>query len=152
MAEEQCNAKVVLPEVNQIGIVVEDLDKAVQFYSTVFGWGPFYVVEAELKGVKYRGKPTTFKIKSATANSGQVQLSIVQILEGDTIHTELLRRKGEGLSHLCFFVTDLDDKIAELAKKGIKPIFSHKQPGLVRFAYLDTEKIGGVIIELLQWG
>ena len=38
MAEEQCNAKVVLPEVNQIGIVVEDLDKAVQFYSTVFGW------------------------------------------------------------------------------------------------------------------
>jgi len=152
MAEEQSNVKVTLPPVNQIGIVVEDLDKAVQFYSSIFGWGPFYVVETELKGAEYRGKPTNFKIKSATANSGQVQFSIVQILEGETVHTELLRRKGEGLSHLCFFVTDLDDKIVELAKEGIKPIFSYKQPGLVRFAYLDTEKTGGVIIELLQWG
>jgi hypothetical protein len=43
------------------------------------------------------------------------------------------------------------DEIAELAKQGIKPMFSRKQPGLVSFAYLDTEKIGEVNIGLLQW-
>ncbi len=41
---------VKLPPVEQIGIVVKDMDQAIDYYSSTFGWGPFHVMDLEMKG------------------------------------------------------------------------------------------------------
>ena len=40
--------------------------------------------------------------------------------------------------------------LAELAKDGIEPIWQYRYPFGISFAYLNTDKIGGVILELIE--
>ena len=139
-----------LPPVEQIGIVVKDLDRAVEYYSSVFGWGPFQIREIEMDGFTYRNRQGNCRLKMAFANSGPVEIELIEVLEGETPHTEFLRQKGEGLHHLRFRVEDFDTILRTLAGNDVEPVFHQVFPGITAFAYLDTDKIGGVIFELFQ--
>lgn len=140
---------VELPPVEQIGIVVKNVDEAVDYYTRTFGWGPFKVREVKVDGFIYKGKKGTCRLKMAFANSGPIEIELIQVMEGETPHTDFLREKGEGLQHLRFRVNDLDDMLAKLATEGIKPVFHRSSPE-VSYAYLDTDKIGGVVFELIE--
>ena len=132
--------RIVLPEVGQIGVVVRDVEKAIEYYSK-FGLGPFQVVEiAGEVGSKM------VKAKLAFAQMGQVQLELIEIVEGETIHTEFLKKRGEGLHHLGFFVEDLEKEVDRWKKQGVGVLQAIE--GF--FAYMDTAKIGGVILELIS--
>jgi catechol 2,3-dioxygenase-like lactoylglutathione lyase family enzyme len=140
---------VVLPPVSQVGIVVRDIEKTAAFYYSTFGVGPFAIVpEVKFEGVILRGIPTNAKIKVAFAQSGPLQIELIQPLEGENIYTEFLDTKGEGLHHLGFQVDDFDSMLAEFKSKGIEPVF-WLNLGWMAFAYLNTETIGGVMFELL---
>ena len=90
-------------------------------------------------------------MKMAFANTGQIEVELIQVLEGETPHTEFLREKGEGLHHLRCCVDDVDGVLAEMAKDGIEPFFYHEVEGMGKiFAYLNTDKVGGVVLELLN--
>lgn len=39
--DEKITGKVKLPPVAQVGMVVKDIDKVIQFYSSTFGIGPW---------------------------------------------------------------------------------------------------------------
>jgi catechol 2,3-dioxygenase-like lactoylglutathione lyase family enzyme len=150
MVEEKTNG-IKLPPVEQVGIVVKDMDKAIEFYGAVFGWGPFNVSEFELKGCIYRGKPSDCRLKLAMAQSGPVEIELIQVLEGETPHSEFLREKGEGLHHLRFSVDDLDGVLAEWAKEGVEPVWYHSMPEIgVSWAYLNTDRVGGAMVELIE--
>lgn len=140
-----------LPPVEQIGIVVKDLDQAITFYERAFGWGPFQIMESPMKGVIFRGKSTDCRIRIATCRSGDIEIELLQILEGETPHTEFLSEKGEGVHHLRFRVDDMAGTLARLARAGIEPIWHQNLPQFgVSFAYLDTAHIGGTMIELIE--
>jgi methylmalonyl-CoA/ethylmalonyl-CoA epimerase len=153
MNPDDVKQQLKLPEVSQIGVVVEDLDRAVAFYQSVFGLGPFRIQEAEAPNVWDRGKEKRIKARLGFANLGQVEIEFIHILEGDSVHLEFLREHGEGLHHLGFKVKDFQAKL-ELAKAmGFEVL----QTGpLGRFyAYLDTRRHGGIIVELIEdidWG
>lgn len=151
MTEER-KTGVKLPAPDRVGIVVKDVDKAIDFYSSAFGWGPFQVLEAELEGFSYRGQRGSCRLKLAKlalARSVPIEIVLIQVLEGETPHTEFLRGKGEGMHHLTFRVDNLEDMLATLAKEGIEPVFS-SNTSRAAFAYLNSDKIGGVMFELLQ--
>lgn len=162
MAEPK-KPRVQLPPVQQLGFVVKDVDKAVEYYSSVFGWGPFDIFELSLKGFTYRGKQGDSRLKIAMAQQGAIQIELIEVLEGETPHSNFLREKGEGVQHvLCGFVEDLDGMLAELAKDGIEPVFRgllnpsdfsiDMGMGEVRadIVYLNADRIGGVMIELCE--
>jgi methylmalonyl-CoA/ethylmalonyl-CoA epimerase len=135
--------KVEMPPLAQVGIVVRDVEKTMDFYTAAFGFGPWTIFDE----IPNPG----FKVKIAMAQSGQVQLELIQVLEGESLHSKFLKEKGEGLHHLAFFVVDIDKELARLTKLGITPYESAKVPGFdAGFAYLNTDKIGGVMFELLQ--
>jgi methylmalonyl-CoA/ethylmalonyl-CoA epimerase len=147
---EQSVSKVKLPPVEQIGIVVKDVDKAVEYCSSIFGWGPFQVREVEMEGFTYRGQTGKCRLKMAFSRSGPIEIELIEVLEGETPHTDFLGQKGEGLHHLRFRVSDFDGMVATLAGEGICPVFHQKFADIASFAYLDTDRIGGVIFELFQ--
>jgi 4-hydroxyphenylpyruvate dioxygenase-like putative hemolysin len=127
------------------------MDKAIEFYSTNFGWGPFQETEHSLEGILFRGNPSDCRIKMATAQSGPIEIELIQVLEGETPHTEFLREKGEGLHHLRFRVEDLNDKLAEYAQNGIESVWQHSMPEIgFSWAYLNTDMVGGAMIELIE--
>jgi methylmalonyl-CoA/ethylmalonyl-CoA epimerase len=143
--------KVKLPPVDQIGIVVNDMDEAIEYYSSVFGLGPFSVIEFDIEDFTYRGQKGNCRMKLGFAESGSIEIELVQIVEGETPHTEFLRAKGEGVQHLRFHVDDLDGTLDELAKKGIEPVlYKHYKDYGIKFAFINSDKIGGITFELIE--
>jgi catechol 2,3-dioxygenase-like lactoylglutathione lyase family enzyme len=80
-----------------------------------------------------------------------VQLELIQVLEGENVHTKFLREKGEGLHHIGFFVKNLEEELAALKNEGIEVLWRGEALGVTKFAYLDTEKTLGIILELIQF-
>lgn len=150
MAKQQ-RPRVKLPPVEQIGIVVKDIEKTADYYTSTFGIGPFQIQDIALDDVMLYGRSVKTKFKIAFAHSGQVEIELIQPVEGDNPYIEFLSSRGEGLQHLRFRVDDLDGMLAELAEEGIEPTFYHRFSDFgIAFAYLNTDKIGGVVFELIE--
>ena len=138
-----------LPAVSQIGMVVRDLQRAVDFHTQVLKIGPFKIFEPLYTDQTYRGKPGNFLMRIAIAPMGPVDLEIIQVLRGETLHGEFLKAHGEGIHHLGFVIQDLAGRIAACKKMGIEVIQSGKRPG-VDWVYIDTESLAGYPIELIE--
>ena len=142
--------KIELPPVAHLCIIVKDLNKAVEYFSSNFDIGPFRIIEASRKGATIHGIRGDYKLKLAFGKFGPVELEIEQVLEGKPIQGEFIEAKGEGLHHLGFYVDDLDAEIAKYKKRGFN-ITQQSPPGSEsRFAFVDTEKVGGMSFELVQ--
>jgi len=145
-----------LPAVTQIGMVVPDLEEAIECYRNSFFPGPFERIEdfqrLGYEQAYYRGEPENYNCAFAFFQMGSMEVEIIQPLSGRTIYHDFLNAGRLGLHHLGFDVYgDLDERVRVCAAAGIGVLQSGRGPDRV-FAYLDTEKIGGVIFELLQRG
>ncbi|MFX0015508.1 MAG: VOC family protein [Candidatus Hermodarchaeota archaeon] len=127
-------------QIDQIGIVVEDMEKSLKYYENIFG-SPFLTLESPLDSAK---------LKIALFQVGNIQLEIIQVLEGKTIHSKFLEEKGEGLHHIGFIVEDIEQELARMENEGIKVLERGVVQEMVKFAYLDTEKTLGIILEIIQ--
>jgi catechol 2,3-dioxygenase-like lactoylglutathione lyase family enzyme len=151
---------VKLGPISHIGLVVENADEAAALWTRLFGI-EFDIRDYDMSNAPYflvRGKPAKPRFRAAIGFSGEVFIELVEVLEGETIHTEFLRRRGEGLQHLAFSVDDAGEIIRRLAREGIEPVLDYEidlefngQPVHVHEAYLDTDKLlGGTTIQLLE--
>jgi 4-hydroxyphenylpyruvate dioxygenase-like putative hemolysin len=139
-----------LPPVEQIGIVVRDADLAAKFFTSTFGWGPFKISEVEMKGFTYDGRTGDCRLKMAFARCGDIEIELIEVLEGETPHSDFLRCHGEGMQHLRFRVDDCDAMTAALAREGVDPLFHQRFPGIAAFAYMKTDKTSGLMVELFE--
>ncbi|MFX1335920.1 MAG: VOC family protein, partial [Promethearchaeota archaeon] len=57
---------------------------------------------------------------------------------------------GEGLHHIGFIVEDIEQELARMENEGIKVLERGVVQEMVKFAYLDTEKTLGIILEIIQ--
>jgi catechol 2,3-dioxygenase-like lactoylglutathione lyase family enzyme len=138
-----------LVEVSQIGLVVKDIEATKRRYLEMFGIDFPKVFIPEYFKMTYRGKPADFKFKVALGMMGEMQIELIEVLRGETIYGEFLEQKGEGLHHLGFDVKNMDERIEALEKLGIGVLQSGERIG-ARFAYMDTEKTVGLIVEFIE--
>ena len=138
-----------LKDLGHIGIVVRDVEKAADFYTATLGIGPFHIFELTVPAERTKEKAAAAKLKLGMAQLGQITFELIEVVEGETIHKEFLDAKGEGLHHLGFDVADLDQELVKLERHGISVLTAGKFAG-GGFAYLDSKKTNGVIIELVQ--
>lgn len=148
---EKLSKGVRLSPPDQVCIVVKDMDKAIEYYQSVFGLGPFRAMEVATKDMTYRDWTGAARQKSAFAQCGPIQIELIQPLEGDTPQAEFLKEKGEGMHHLRFQVDDLQATLASLAQFGLEPVWRHDfvKAG-VSYAYVNADQIGGVVFELIE--
>jgi methylmalonyl-CoA/ethylmalonyl-CoA epimerase len=85
-------------DLDQIGIVVNDLHSFTKELSRLFGIGPFRIFEWPLEGVDpqatYHGHPANFRLLLGFVTVGKIQIEIVQPLEGQNIYSDFLRDHG----------------------------------------------------------
>jgi len=135
----------------QVAIVVKSVDETVKFYTEVFGIGPFEIREVDFPSATYYGQKAGYRGKRAFAKLGPVTLELIELIEGKTVHEDFLKEKGEGLHHIAFAVKDLKKCEEEAEKLGLKVIQGMKREDGTGFAYLDSDRIGGAMFELIQW-
>lgn len=126
---EQSRAKVKGVKIHQVGLVVHDLELVAKNYWNIFGIGPWAIFKWEAPLVydrKYYGKNAWAREKIALTQVGDVQLELLQPIDGPSIYADWLKQHGEGLHHLSFFTDDVDETAAILEKEGFPSIQSAK--------------------------
>ena len=140
----------------QLGVLVEDLDKALENYWKVLGIGPWRIytyARPFVKRMTYRGKPAEYKMRLAFSMLGPLQIELIEPLEGDTIYAEFVKKRGYGLHHIAVLVEDIESAVAQAEAAGLTVMQDGGGYGLDGdggYAYLDTEDKIGVTLELVE--
>jgi hypothetical protein len=141
----------VLPgAVRQIGYIVRDLDHAVASWLSL-GVGPWYVLRAVPQSALYRGQPCAVTLSVAFANSGDLQVELIQ-QEDDTpsIYTEFLASGREGFHQLAWWATDFEAAVRDAQAAGWPLVWSGGERGVTRYAYLEPPAGAATIIEIME--
>jgi methylmalonyl-CoA/ethylmalonyl-CoA epimerase len=127
--------------VHHVALAVEDLEQAVDTYSSLFG------AEVEL-----RGRIEDEGVEAVYLRIGGGRLELVSPLRPDTSVGRFLERRGPGLHHVAFEVADVGAAAEELSARGATVI----EPGLRRglgghdVAFVHPESLQGVLAEVVS--
>ena len=132
---------------NEIALVVKDIKAAVEDYTRLFGlqFGP--IKEYKINAIE-KGKTNSYTQATAFAKLGHIEIELIQIIEGESIHTDFLKAQGEGIHHLGFRVAELEKEMNRADALELKLISSFEVGEIMVFAYY--EKSNGLMIELVQ--
>ena len=144
----------LLGDIVQVGIVIEDMEKAKAGMEKVFGLVPDSESDNIYKKTWYRGQIIDAPVKAAFYNAFNVQLEFLQpIGDTDTAWHDYLdegfRQHGHALHHLRFDVENNDEATAALAKRGVTKYMEGKSlvDPSATFTYYDSTDAVGFIIE-----
>jgi methylmalonyl-CoA/ethylmalonyl-CoA epimerase len=126
---------------NHLGLVVEDTQRVIDFYSQTMGLGPFRTADFPTRRAVYERDIIDAGFRASFADIGQSQITLYQVVEGESPLTERLAARGEGMHHLCVRVPDLEATVAELDAAGVGTFWSAPD---ARIAYVDSSATGGM--------
>lgn len=143
-----------------VGIPVRDLDKSLADYDSLglASFRPEFLIDSSRfeEYLVYGKTPDPIvRTRAALGQIGPLGVELLQPVEGETVHKELLESTGEGIGHIAYAVEDLEGEAAKLVEKGFPIILSITPPGQTRRSavYIDTRsKLSNLIIELIQEG
>ncbi len=69
----------IFGDIRQNGYVVRDIESAMKHWTEVLGVGPFFYFErVPVHDFRYRGEPSPVDLSIALANSGALQIELIQ--------------------------------------------------------------------------
>jgi catechol 2,3-dioxygenase-like lactoylglutathione lyase family enzyme len=139
--------KSLFSNLHHITVVVEDIQKAIEFYESL-GVGPFKI-HPNYENINFEERPGFYKMVKI-AQMGQTELQLVQPNQQESLQKEFYQRKGQGVQHLGFVVDDIESAEARLKKLGLKVIESKRRPDGGGHAFFDTEALAGVALLVRQ--
>jgi len=134
----------------QIGIVVKNIDATTSYLEKEFGFGPFDVRYVDYSDATYHGQKAGYRGKRAFFKLGIIEIELIELIDGKTIHEDFMKQHGEGLHHIGFEVKDLTRAKKNAEKAGFEITQGFSRSDGSGFAYLDSDKTGGIIMELIQ--
>ena len=138
-----------LPE--HIGVVVGDIDKTLKYFSLTYAVGRSQIIGDYTPSNEELLAGKDFKVRVATVEMGSIKLELLQPLNEESILAQFLKNKGEGLHHIAFSVSNLDEVISKLKAQGVEMLVGGRVEGL-RWAYMNTNtKPGGIITEFMEF-
>jgi methylmalonyl-CoA/ethylmalonyl-CoA epimerase len=122
-----------------VGIALEALDQAIPFYREILGLEPFPVTDAD-----------GARIEAFTAGDSLVEL--LESSDPDSPIGKFVAKRGPGIHHICFAVSDLDATLERCRSSGIRLIDESPRIGAEgrRIAFLHPSSTGGILIELTE--
>lgn len=145
--------KAKLKKLVHLGIIVEDVYKAVALYENEYGVGPWKmeVVKDFFAEKLINGKKGGIHMVTATCQSLGFELELFSPLEDDQVFSDWLKRHGSMMHHIGFSSTESYEKALEHAKKisGRDPYLDVRlENGVPMLAYTDLQKEMGIMMEI----
>jgi len=127
--------------INHVGVVVRNLDEAIELYSKSFG----FKLKGPVQQIKELG------IKDAIVTNGTVTFELMEPEDPDSPMGKFLEKNGEGLHHISLEVDDIHLSIDELSGKGISLIGKEAITlDDAMLSYIHPKSSKGVLIEIVQ--
>lgn len=140
-------------KVNQVGYVVPDIETAMKMFSELLGVGPWFCRDIAGGTTYWHGKVIPMTMRIALANSGNLQVELIQDTTPDnqpSFYKEFLRSGRQGINHVSFWqdpaVFPETDK--KLKAAGWELVCTGETGGPTgRFAYYQKDEYPGIMIE-----
>ena len=127
--------------VDHVGIAVNELDPALELYSSRFDCDLLHreVLEGET-------------VEAALVQAGEDRVEFVAPLVPGTALQRFLDRRGPSLHHVAYEVADIDAAIAALRERGVTMIDEEARPGIdgSRVAFIHPGSGLGVLTEIVE--
>jgi Glyoxalase/Bleomycin resistance protein/Dioxygenase superfamily len=142
----------IFGDIMQNGYVVRDIEAAMRHWIEVLGVGPwFYIERLPVPDFTYKGQPSPVDVSLALANSGPLQVELIQQRnDAPSLYRDFLNAGHEGLQHIGYgthhFAADLQRLLAAGYAIGQAGTVAGRGP----FVYLLTESHPGTVVELLD--
>jgi len=127
--------------IHHVGIAVDDLESAIQLYTTIFG--------AELT---HRASNEKDGLEAAFLRAGDAEVELLKPLREDTPVGKFVAKRGPGLHHIAVAVPDIEQAIANARARGLEMIDEEPRMGLhgTRIAFVHPKSVGGVLTEFVE--
>jgi len=128
----------------EVGIVVRDLDKAIESFTGILGLS--------------RGRTDTYdryRMRYNLCSLGDVYFEFIEATDSRGAIAESIQKRGEGIHHIAFQVSSLDETMARLRRIGVRfveetPLFLDVSYGRVKFTFAHPKSFHGVLVELIE--
>ena len=155
LPDVQSAGPVPIGSVGQVGILVPDLEEAIDLYGRAFGieeWNCYHYDQEFMPWSRFGAEEGAFAMRIAMGGSNP-QIELIQPLAGPSIYHEFTEQGRTGLHHLGVFVDNLDSAITLMEGAGYRVTQTARgygQGGDGGFAYFDTDRDLGVVVEAIE--
>jgi catechol 2,3-dioxygenase-like lactoylglutathione lyase family enzyme len=143
-------------QIRQAGYVVNDIEAAMDYWSRELGVGPwFYNPKVPIENYRYRGKGYEVHNSVALANSGPLQMELIQTRnDAPSMYRDFKQAGNLGLQHVAYWTEAFDADLARLQGQGFQVVMSGEVGKNGRFVYFDQKAQPGLhpgmVIELSE--
>jgi methylmalonyl-CoA/ethylmalonyl-CoA epimerase len=130
-----------MKKIEHIGIAVKNLEVSNKLFASLLGESHYKMEEVASEGVK-----TSF------FKSGPNKIELLEATNPESPIAKFIEKKGEGIHHIAFAVTDIKSEIKRLQKEGFIVLNETPKKGADNklVAFLHPKTTNGVLIELCQ--
>ena len=127
--------------IDHIGVAVEDLDAAIALHEEAYGMAVAHREVVEAQGVE-----------AVLLDVGENHVELLRPLNAETPVGRFLSKRGPGLHHVAYQVTDVQATLDTLRDRGLRLIDEAPRTGIrgSRVAFLHPAASGGVLTEIVQ--
>ena len=130
-----------MDKIAHIGIAVKDIGRSNEIFASLFGEPHYKIEEVLSEGVK----TSFFQV-------GPNKIELLEATNEDSPIAKFLARKGEGIHHIAFAVSDIRSEMARLEKEGFQLLNREPKIGADNklVAFVHPKSSNGVLVELCQ--
>ncbi|WP_342511476.1 methylmalonyl-CoA epimerase [Sporosarcina sp. FSL K6-1522] len=128
-----------MKKVDHIGVAVKSIDNSLDYYIHTLGLSLLAIEEVASQGVRV-----------AFLDAGNIKIELLEPLATDGPIAKFIEKRGEGVHHIAFGVTDIRTRMVELKEKGVQLLQEEPKPGAggAEVAFLHPKSSFGVLYEL----
>lgn len=128
-------------KIEHIGIAVKDIKAANEVYTSLLGVAPY-----KEEAVQTEGVVTSF------FKCGESKIELLEATQPDSPIARYIEKKGEGIHHVAFAVTDIYAELKRLKEEGFIILNETPKRGADNklVAFLHPKSSHGVLVELCQ--
>ncbi|WP_342598235.1 methylmalonyl-CoA epimerase [Psychrobacillus sp. FSL H8-0483] len=128
-----------MEKVDHIGIAVKSIEDSLPYYTETLGLKLIHIEEVPSE-----------KVRVAFIDSGNVKLELLQPTDESSAVYSFIEKRGEGIHHVAFGVTNIQERLNELKEKGVRLIQETPKIGAggAQVAFIHPKASGGVLYEL----
>lgn len=132
----------MIKKIDHIGIAVKNIDEAVKLYTEALGLA---VKDIEVVADQ--------KVKTAIIPIGESKIELLESTDPEGPIGKYIERRGEGMHHLALEVSDVQEALTTLSKKGLPLIDEKPRKGVenTKMGFLHP-KGTKILLELVQPG